>query len=139
MKKGTPDPLVVGARAMLRIGSPVRQWLHTLGQKSETWLTPVRYGLASQYTSPPQGGPQYVEVRIAKIMATYAIVDHYNGRQWVRLWLDIRRGATAGGRRVAGRTLVRRTHVLVSRDSGATTRAGVGMAAALPSQRFFVN
>jgi hypothetical protein len=90
MKEGTPEPLAVGARALLRVGSPVRQWLRTLGDSSETWLTPVRYGLASQYASPPKSGAQYVEVRIARITPPYAIVYHHNGHEWVRLWLDMR-------------------------------------------------
>ncbi len=90
MREGTPEPLVVGARAMMKIGSPVRQWLRTLGKTSETWLTPVRYGLASQYAAPPKNGPQYVEVRIARITPPYAIVYHHNGREWVSLWVDLR-------------------------------------------------
>jgi hypothetical protein len=90
MRDRTAEHLVAGSRALMKVGSPVRQWIHTLEHKSKTWLTPVRYAVPSRYASGPSSGPQYVEVIIAEIMPPYAIVYHHNGRQWVRLWLDTR-------------------------------------------------
>ena len=75
---------------MIRIGSPVRQWLYTLEPEPKAWLTPTRYMAASHNASVPNGEPQYVEVEIAKVMPPYAIVYHHDGQGWVRLWLDTR-------------------------------------------------
>ena len=90
MRRKTPERLIVGKRALMKNGSPVRQWMSTLSRRSEQWLTPVRYALASPDASGPTAGPMYVEVTIARIMPPYAIVYHYNGHEWVRLWLDTR-------------------------------------------------
>ena len=75
---------------MMRVGSPVRQWIYTLEHKSVAWLTPVRYRVASEDVPKSQSEPQYVEVTIARVMPPYAIVYHHDGRGWVRLWLDTR-------------------------------------------------
>jgi hypothetical protein len=90
MRKRTPEQLAVGMKAMMRTGSPVRQWIYTLEHKSKAWLTPVPYTVATDDPSEPKTGPQYVEVRIARVMPPYAIVYHHDGRGWVRLWLDTR-------------------------------------------------
>ena len=84
------EQLLVGRRALIRVGSPVRQWLCTLEDKPRAWLTPVRYTAASESEFEPHAKPQYVEVVIAKVMSPYAIVYHHDGRGWVRLWLDMR-------------------------------------------------
>jgi hypothetical protein len=90
MRDRTPEQLVVGKRALMKNGSPVRQWMCLLGRRSETWLTPVRYTMASKDASQPTAGPKYLEVTIARIMPPFAVVHHHNGHEWVRLWLDLR-------------------------------------------------
>lgn len=75
---------------MLKIGSPVRQWMHTLDPDSKSWLTPTRYMAASNNISVSDGEPEFVEVEITRVMPPYAIVHHHDGHGWVRLWLDMR-------------------------------------------------
>ena len=75
---------------MIKIGSPVRQWMHTLEPESKAWLTPTRYMAASHDAPASDSEPQYVEVEIAGVMPPYAIVHHHDGQGWVRLWLDMR-------------------------------------------------
>jgi hypothetical protein len=77
-------------RAMMKVGSPVRQWMYTLDPKPKAWLTPTRYIPASRNDSDSDKRPQYVEVEVAKVMPPYAIVHHHDGEGWVRLWLDMR-------------------------------------------------
>jgi len=91
MTEKTPKPpglLTVGSRALMKIGSPVRQWLRTLGESPKAWLTPVRY--APTPTADLKAGLPYVEVTILQIMPPFAIVQHFNGEEWVRLWIDTR-------------------------------------------------
>jgi hypothetical protein len=89
MRGQTPKRLVAGMRAMIQVGSPVRQWMYTLDPKPRAWLTPTRYLPTS---CDPKSGkrPQYVEVEVVKVMPPYAIVHHRDGEGWVRLWLDMR-------------------------------------------------
>jgi len=91
MTERTPRPpgiFVGGAKALMKIGSPVRQWMHTLADSPETWLTPVRY--APELPDDSKARLPYLEVTITQIMPPYAIVYHHNGREWVRLWIDTR-------------------------------------------------
>jgi hypothetical protein len=90
MKKRISQHFVAGMRVMIKAGSPVRQWMHTLEPESKAWLTPTRYMAALQNASAPNTEPQYVEVEIASVMPPYAIVYHHDGQGWVRLWLDTR-------------------------------------------------
>lgn len=90
MRKRIPQHFVAGMKAMMRIGSPVRQWMHTLEPESKALLTPTPYMAAADNVSVSNGEPQYVEVEIAKVMPPYAIVFHHNGQGWVQLWLDTR-------------------------------------------------
>jgi hypothetical protein len=90
MKGKTSEQLFVGRRALMKVGSPVRQWLYTLEDRPKAWLTPVQYTVVSEDAPQPSTGPQYVEVTIAKVMPPYAIVRHHDGRGSVLLWLDTR-------------------------------------------------
>ncbi len=74
----------------MKNGSPARQWMQTLDRHAEKWLTPVRYTMASQDASAPPGRPKYLKVTIARVMPPFAIACHYNGREWVPLWIDTR-------------------------------------------------
>jgi hypothetical protein len=42
MKQITLNKLVVGMTAMMKVGSPVRQWMRILRGGPKKWLTPVR-------------------------------------------------------------------------------------------------
>jgi hypothetical protein len=90
MRERTPERFVAGMRAMIRIGSPVRQWMYTLEPESKAWLTPTQYMVTLHNASESNSGPQYVEVEIARVMPPYAIVYHHDCQGWVRLWLDTR-------------------------------------------------
>jgi hypothetical protein len=90
MREQIPEHFVAGMKVLMRIGSPVRQWMYTLEARPKAWLTPTRYMAASCNASMPNFGLQYVEVEIAKVMPPYAIVHHHDGQEWVRLWLDMR-------------------------------------------------
>lgn len=90
MRKRTPQHFAAGMKAMIKIGSPVRQWMRTLEPDSKVWLTPTRCGVPSHDAPVSSGEPQYVEVEIARVMPPYAIVHHHDGQGWVRLWLDTR-------------------------------------------------
>jgi hypothetical protein len=90
MKEIAPTQLAVGMTALMKVGSPVRQWMHNLRGGKRKWLVPVQYTPPSQDGSTPLDGRQYVEVNIAKLMPPYAIVYHHNGHGWVKLWLDTR-------------------------------------------------
>jgi hypothetical protein len=90
MKGKNFKPPLVGRKAVMKNGAPVRQWLYTLDGKPQPWLTPLRYLKARENASELNTGRQYLEVVIAKIMPPYALVDHHDGQGWVRLWLDMR-------------------------------------------------
>jgi hypothetical protein len=90
MRGRTPKRLVAGMRAMLQVGSPVRQWMYTLDPKPKAWLTPTRYVPASRDGVGSDGEPEYVDVEVTQVTPPYAIVYHYDGEGWVRLWLDMR-------------------------------------------------
>jgi hypothetical protein len=84
------EQLLVGRKALIKLGSPVRQWLCTLEDRPRKWLTPVRYPITSERRARPNTGRRYFEVTIARVMPPYAIVYHHDGRGWIRLWLDMR-------------------------------------------------
>jgi hypothetical protein len=90
MKRRTSEHLIIGRKALLKVGSPVRQWVYTLDDVPKPWLTPVRYRAASVEAIEPTTEPQYVEVTIVKVILPFAIVCHHVGRECVRLWLDTR-------------------------------------------------
>jgi hypothetical protein len=89
MKEIAARELVVGATALMRVGSPVRRWLRVLGGRRRRWLTPVRY-------MPPGASrdldwlPQYVTVDIGMVRLPYAVMYHHDGSGWVQLWIDTR-------------------------------------------------
>ena len=89
MKAVTLKHLLVGTKARMQVGSPVRQWMRRL-RDGRRWLTPVHYTLLSDDERKPESRPQYVEVKIAKVMLPYAIVYHHTGRGRVKLWIDTR-------------------------------------------------
>ena len=89
MKAVTLKHLLVGTKVRMKVGSPVRQWMRRL-RDGRRWLTPVHYTLLSDDAQEPGGRPQYVEVKIAKVMLPYAIVHHHTRQGWVKLWIDTR-------------------------------------------------
>ena len=89
MKEVTLEQLQAGMTAMMKVGSPVRQWMRGI-RDARRWLTPVHYTPPSEDVLEPGSGPQYVEVRIGKLMLPYAIVYHHYGRGRVKLWIDTR-------------------------------------------------
>jgi hypothetical protein len=89
MKEIMTKELVVGTTAMMKVGSPVRQWMRVVGRGPKRWLTPLRY-VPLQYSLDLDKVPKYVEVGIGAIMMPYAIVYHRIGREWVKLWVDTR-------------------------------------------------
>ena len=90
MKETALKQLVVGMTATMKLGSPVRLWMRRIRDASRR-LTPVHYyTLLSDDVWERGSRPQYVEVKIAKVMLPYAIVYHHNGQRWVRLWIDTR-------------------------------------------------
>jgi hypothetical protein len=89
MKEVALKQLAVGMTAMMRVGSPVRQWMRKI-RDGTRWLTPVHYTPLPDDPLEPEAGPQLVEVEIGKIMLPYATVYHDNGRGWVKLWIDTR-------------------------------------------------
>ncbi len=90
MKEITARELVVGTTAMMKVGSPVRQWLRVVRGGRKRWLTPLRY-LPPQHLLQSDKLPRYVEVGIGALMLPYAIVYHHDGRDWVKLWVDTRK------------------------------------------------
>jgi hypothetical protein len=90
MRRRVPKHLVVGGKALMPVGSPVRQWMYTLEEKPKPCLIPLRYMPPAADHSSRDAGPKYIEVTIAKVTPPYAIVYHHDGQGWVRLWIDMR-------------------------------------------------
>ena len=99
MKAIVITQLAVGMTAVMKVGSPVRQWMRIFHGGPKKWLTPVRYTPVSQGASEPAGGPQFVAVKVAKLMPPYAVVYHHTSRGLVKLWLDTREVALFHGGR----------------------------------------
>ena len=89
MKEVALKQLFVGATAMMKDGSSVRVWMRR-NRDNSRWLTPLHYTPRSDDERDPADAPQYLEVKIVKVMLPYAIAYHHNGRGWVKLWLDTR-------------------------------------------------
>ena len=89
MKEVALKQLIVGAKAMMKAGSPVRMWMRR-NRDGSRWFTPVNYIPQSDDARNPGSEPQYMKVKIAKVMFPYVVVRRHNGRGWVKLWIDTR-------------------------------------------------
>lgn len=90
MKEIAMAELLVGMTVLMKIGSPVRQWMLRIDGGSKKWLLPLRYTPAADNYLELTGTPRFVRVKIARIMLPYLIVLHHDGRGWIKLWLDTR-------------------------------------------------
>jgi hypothetical protein len=90
MRQIATEQLVLGMTVFMKVASPVRRWMRKYRGGARLWLTPVQYFLLSPQTIEFTNGLRCVKVQIAKVLQPYAIVYHYDGCNWVKLWLDTR-------------------------------------------------
>ena len=90
MKEITARELVVGTTAMMKVGSPVRQWLRVVRRGAETMADALEVLAATAFIAERQ----VAAIRGSghrRLMLPYAIVYHHDGRDWVKLWVDTRK------------------------------------------------